>query len=125
MGMVRTIVPVVAGTVMAGVKTKTGETDDPTPLEPRVIEVKAAQAIMAGAFLVSEVVTSADDAIEKVPAGAAAPRVKPDSVMVTAEVPVGLTPMLMTRAVEDPEPEVPVIPTTLDAPAANEGKPEK
>ena len=49
MGMVRTIVPVVAGTVTPGVKMKTGETDDPTPLGKKAMEAKAAAATMAGA----------------------------------------------------------------------------
>ena len=49
MGMVRVIVPVEAGTVTPGVKMKTGETDDPTPLDVRAMEPKAAAATMAGA----------------------------------------------------------------------------
>ena len=48
MGMVRMIVPVVAGTVTPGVKMKTGETDDPTPLDVKAMEPKAAAATMAG-----------------------------------------------------------------------------
>ena len=49
MGMVRTIVPVEAGTVTPGVKMKTGETDDPTPSDVKAMEPKAAAATMAGA----------------------------------------------------------------------------
>jgi len=123
----RVIVPAI-GTVVAGVNTRTGVTGEPAPVYARVMEVKAViAATMGSALMVAEVVTSPDDAIEKVPAGAAAaaPRVKPDSVMVTAAVPVGLPPIMMTRVVEDPEPEVPVIPATLDAPAMNEAVPVK
>ena len=42
--MLRVIAPAVAATVLAGVNTRTGSTSEPTPLEPRVIEVKAAIA---------------------------------------------------------------------------------
>ena len=49
MGMVRMIVPVVAGTETPGVKMKTGETDDPTPLDVKAMEPKAAAARMEGA----------------------------------------------------------------------------
>ena len=43
------IAPVVAATVVTGVNTRTGNTSEPTPLEPRVIEVKVAAVTMAGA----------------------------------------------------------------------------
>ena len=45
----RVIVPVVAGTVTPGVKLKTGETDDPTPLDMKAMEPKKAAATMAEA----------------------------------------------------------------------------
>lgn len=107
--------------------TRTGEIGEPAPVYARVMEAKAViDATMAGATGVfAAVVTSPDVAIEKVPAGMIAPRVKPDSVMVTAVVPVGLTPIVMTRVVEDPAAAVPVIPATLDAPAINEAVPVK
>ena len=68
MGMVRTIVPVVAETETAGVKTKTGETDDPTPLDVMVMKPKAAAATMAGAAS-CWVPNSADVANVNIPTG--------------------------------------------------------
>ena len=67
MGMVRMIVPEGAGTVTPGVKMKTGETDDPTPLDVKVMEVKAAAATMAGAAF-CWVPASAEVANKNIPA---------------------------------------------------------
>ena len=68
MGMVRMIVPVVAGTVTPGVKMKTGETDDPTPLDVKATAgPKAAAATMAGAAF-SWVPASAEVANKNTPA---------------------------------------------------------
>jgi len=124
--MLRVIVPPIP-TAVAGWNTRTGVTGEPAPVYARVMEVKAVTpATMAGATGVfAAVVTSPDVAKEKVPAPMIALRVKPDSVMVTAAVPVGLTPIVITRVVEDPAAAVPVIPATLDAPAENEAVPEK
>ena len=58
MGMVRIIVPVVAGTATPGVKIKTGETDDPTPLDVKAMEPKTAAATMAGAFKPDDTVSA-------------------------------------------------------------------
>ena len=67
MGMVRMIVPVEAGTVTPGVKMKTGETDDPTPLDVKVMGLKAAAATMAGAAF-CWVPASAEVANKNIPA---------------------------------------------------------
>ncbi len=116
-----------ASSEMAGVNTRTGVTGEPAPVYAMVTEAKVVtERTMAGATGVFvEAVTSPDDAIEKVPALAAFPRVKPDSVMTTAPVVVGLPPMTITTVVEVWEPELPVIPAILDAPAINEGEPVK
>ena len=92
--MLRVILPVVAATVVTGVNTRTGNTAEPTPLEPRVMEVKVAAVTMAGAAR-CWVPRSAEVANKKTPGLAAAdPRVKPDSVTVTAVVPVGWAPIV-------------------------------
>ncbi len=89
------IVPLVAATVLTEVNTRTGSTSEPTPLEPRVIELKVAAVSMAGAVLSAIAMVSADDCMLNAPfLAAAGPRVKPDSVTVTAAVPVGPTPIV-------------------------------
>ena len=116
----------VSTTEATGVNTRTGNTREPTPLEPRVIEVKVAAVTMAGAGS-CWVPRSAEVANEKTPGfAAAAPRVKPDSVTVTAvEVPVGAPPIWRMIAVPVEAAFVPVIDPTLDAPDAKAGVPVK
>ena len=81
--------PVVDGTVTPGVKIKTGETDDPTPLDMKAMEPKKAAATMAGATF-CWVPASAEVSNKNIPAARALPRVRPDSVTVMAvPVPVG------------------------------------
>jgi hypothetical protein len=70
------------------VKTRTGNTVEPTPLEPMVSEVKVGAMTMAAAGR-CWVPALVEVASLSTPAPCAAPRVKPDSVMVTAVVPVG------------------------------------
>ena len=128
-GMLRVILPVpVSTTEVIGVNTRTGNTREPTPLEPRVIEVKVAAVTMAGAGS-CWVPRSAEVANEKTTGfavTAAAPRVKPDSVTVTAvEVPVGAPPIKRMIAVPVEAAFVPVINSTLDAPDAKAGVPVK
>ena len=119
------IVPVVAGTVTPGVKMKTGETDDPTPLDMMAMEPKKAAATIAGAAR-CWVPRSAEVANKNTPWLAAAdPKVKPDSVTVTAAVPVGAAPIVRMSSVVEEAAFVPVIPETLDAVPPKEGVPVK
>ena len=118
--MLRVIVPV-ARTVVTGVNTRMGNTTEPTPLEPRVIEVKVAAVTMAGAAS-CWVPRSVEVENENTPAPIADPRVKPDSVTVCAAVLVGLPPILRISLVLVEAAFVPVIPAIVDAPAAKEGK---
>ena len=89
--MFRVSVPPI-GTVMVGVNSRTGNTTEPAPFEPRVNEVKVAAARMAGATIAPDASVSSDVCIVNKPVFSfrAAPRVRPDSVTVMAPVPVSL-----------------------------------
>ncbi len=81
---------------MVGVNTRTGVTVEAAPLEPGISDVKVAAATMVGAGS-CPVPRSAEVANVKITGfavTAAAPRVKPDSVTVTAVVPVGAPPIV-------------------------------
>ena len=112
--MPRVIVPVVSGTVMPGVKVRTGATDDPTPLDVKVMEVKVAAMTMAGAGF-CWVPASGRVANVNIPAPGALPRVRPDSVMMTEPVPVAAPlPRVMMIVVLAVTAEVTVNEGTLD-----------
>ncbi len=80
------------GTEEVAVNTRTGNTTEPAPFEPRVNEVKVAAARMAGATIAPDASVSSDVCIVNKPVFSfrAAPRVRPDSVTVMAPVPVSL-----------------------------------
>ena len=82
-------------TSVAGVKTRTGNTAEPTPLEPMVSEVKVG-AMTMGAAGSCWVPALLEVASRNTPAPCAAPRVKPDSVMVMAAVPVAAPAVVIT-----------------------------
>jgi len=106
--MVIVILPVEAGTEVTGVKTRTGNTTEPAPLEPMVNEVKVAAATMAGAGS-CWVPACVEVANVNTPAPATAPRVKPDSVTVTAAVAVAWPPIVRTSRLAVEPSFVPVI----------------
>ncbi len=128
MGMLIVILPVPSGgTEIVGVKTRTGNTTEPAPSEPMVNELKVAATTMAGVIMGAKRAAKSEFVeIENVPvATAAVPSFKPDSVMVTAVVPVGWPPIVSTSLV-DVVPAtlpsfVPVIPGTLDAVPSKDG----
>jgi len=91
MGMLRVIVPPIGTVETVMANTRTGNTAEPTPLEPGISEEKVGAATIAGEAS-CWVPARTEEEQEKIPAPVAEPRVKPDSVMVTAEIPVGWAP---------------------------------
>ncbi len=121
MDMVMVILPVLIGTSTAGVKTRTGNTTEPAPLEPMVNEVNVTIATMAGAAIVALSVSWVVTIEKPPPPPRVGPRVKPDSVMVTAVAPVGWPPIVRMSCEPVETAFVPVIPLTLDAVTPKDG----
>ena len=120
---------IVPGFVLSvfGVKTRTGNTAEPTPLEARVSEEKVGAMRMAAAGSCWNPALVPVESLRIPPTPRAVPRVKPDSVMVMAVVPVGAPPVVMTIWVLAASTigAVPVSAPTLDAPARKAAVPMK
>ncbi len=84
------------GISATGVKTKTGLGSDPVTALPRVMDADVTTLPIAGAAFCTVPASPAVDRA-KYPAPRAVPRDRPVSVIVTAEVPVATTEMVMTK----------------------------
>ena len=128
LGTLRVILPVpVKGTVLVGVNTSTGNTAEPTPLEPSVSDAKVTGVLIAFATSCWDPALVDVDS-EKAPAALPVVlRVKPVSVTLNSVVRVSARAIVMTIWVllEVTAGALPVIAATLAAPAAKAAVPVK